>query len=80
MSDPHVVTYKWLLTTIVASSASILMIVGALANLTFYSKAAGAAIEQKVASTDGRLTEMNDLLKEMRLDVKMLIAKRGKKS
>lgn len=72
------VTYKWLLTTIIASAASILAIVGGLANATFFTKSAGAAIIEKQASTDIQLNDMKLVLTEVRQDVKTLLA-RGKR-
>lgn len=72
------VSYKWLLTTIIASCTGVLSIVGAIANATFYTKPAGAAIEQKIQATDKRLDEMNIMLSEVRQDVKLILAKRTK--
>lgn len=67
------VTYKWLVTTVIASSTGILMLVGALANATFFTKAAGAAVEVKISSTEQQITDMKDMIKEVRQDVKLLV-------
>lgn len=72
------VTYKWLLTTIISAMTGVLLIVGGLANATFFTKSAGAAVEEKVVATNARLTDMNIMLTEVRQDVKVLLA-RGKK-
>ena len=72
------VTYKWLVTTIIASTASILLLIGAVANATFYPKVAGAAIEERLNATDVRFNEMSDTLKEVRQDVKLILAKQGR--
>lgn len=70
------VTYKWLLTTILGSAATILALVGAIANTTFYSKAAGAAVEERVEGTDKKLAEMNNMLTEVRQDIKVILARK----
>lgn len=72
------VTYKWLLTTIIASMSGILLLVGAIANTTFYTKSAGAAVEEKINSTQDQLSDMKIMLTEVRQDVKMILAKKGK--
>lgn len=72
------VTYKWLLTTIISAMAGILMIVGALANATFFTKAAGAAVEEKIISGDKRLNDMQEMLKEVRQDVKIILVSKRK--
>lgn len=67
------VTYKWLLTTIISAASVILMIAGGLANATFFTKSAGAAVEEKVIATNIRLTDINVMLTEVRQDVKTLL-------
>ena len=70
------VTYKWLLTTIISAMTGVLLIVGGLANATFFTKSAGAAVEQKVIDTDNRLTDINIMLTEVRQDVKVLLTRK----
>lgn len=70
------VTFKWLLTTIISSGAAILLIVGGLANATFYSKPAGAAVEAKVDGLESQLTELKMITKETQNDIKILIARK----
>ena len=70
------VTYKWLLSILIGSCASLLAIVGGLANATYYTRSAGAAIEEKTEATDRRLDTMEEMLKEVRQDVKVLIARK----
>ena len=70
------VTYKWLLTTIIASAAGIMAIIGGIANTAFYPKPAGAAVEQKIEATDKRLDEIQLTMTEVRQDVKLLLARK----
>lgn len=70
------VSYRWLLTTVIASAASILAIVGAIANATFYSKPAGAAVEQKVEGVVDQVNELKLITTEVRQDVKILLARK----
>lgn len=70
------ITFKWLLTTILSASAGILLIVGGLANATFYSKSAGAATEVKVQGVQTEVADVKIMLQEVRQDVKLLIARK----
>lgn len=70
------VTYKWLLSIIIGSGAGILAIVGGLANATFYTKPAGAAIEQKVESLVQQISELKAISTETRQDIKVLLARK----
>lgn len=56
------VTYRWLITTIIAASSVVLLCVGAVANATFYPKAEGRVLEERSNHVQTQLVEIKDAI------------------
>lgn len=63
------VTYRWLITTVIASTASLLLLCGAIGNATFYSKSDGKVLKERSINVARELKEIKESL--LRIEERM---------